>query len=440
MGLLWQQFRSQLVKNWQLKMRLPVRFAAELLIPALLMLALAGIKTTSDPENNGAATYDNRSMAVPTFDDLATLPSISDPFNPSSAWYVQFLSLFIAHGASNIAFVCDVGDVQDTGELGDGCAELRFAVLPETTGNAATAAAAADFQAFLETRYPVLANQSRFDLAGNELGDNAALDAYVSGESYGDAAHPRVGLAVVFQSAAPNWSYYIRVNKTASYDDGPPKENVPQTLSGAITTDNLERGVTDFTEQYMISGFLTAQQEVDSFILSSALSADAGAPVNVTLRVNAFAMPTAAYAVDPFWAASGGVFAIFIVLSLLYPVAMLIQQLVTPKETKIRELMFLMGLRPSIFALSWLVFYLIFYFVLAVILTGIAKINLFELSDTSVILVYFLLFLWASIAFCFFIGTLLLVSRGEGAPFYDVSIGWQHIWKGELKCEVKGGK
>eukprot|EP00512_Aurantiochytrium_limacinum_P001341 CAMPEP_0171491806 /NCGR_PEP_ID=MMETSP0958-20121227/4060_1 /TAXON_ID=87120 /ORGANISM="Aurantiochytrium limacinum, Strain ATCCMYA-1381" /LENGTH=1969 /DNA_ID=CAMNT_0012025257 /DNA_START=215 /DNA_END=6124 /DNA_ORIENTATION=- len=394
------QFVAQLRMVFLIKTRQPLRFFGELAIPVLLMFALVGIKTTSDEENSPVGIYNNETQQVPDTDDLL-----------SAGWYIANLVEFYSHGFSNMAYVCDTNALQDvdlasltpilTSGLGSICETPKFVVIPENAGDSSTAQAASDFLDFWVSRYPTLTEQSRLDIASDLITDNTDLDNYITSDQYGTAERPRIGLAVVFQSAGPDWSYYIRVNKTASYGDGAPDENVPSSSSDVQNTDDLDRGTTSYSMQYLMSGFLTVQQEVDSFILTQELGSS-----NVTLRTNLLAMPTLAYKSDSFWSAAGSTFAIFLVLSLLFPVAMIILEFVSLKETRTRELMYIMGLNPLAYMAAWVTFYLVFYLIMAAVLTGVSMINVFTLAEPSVIFVYFVLFLYSSLSYAFFIAAI----------------------------------
>ncbi|GBG24652.1 ATP-binding cassette sub-family A member 1, partial [Hondaea fermentalgiana] len=401
MGNFGGQLVSQLRLVLLLKVRSPLRSLGEILIPVLLMFALVGIKTTADEEDFPAGIYANETQRVPEITEFL-----------SPGWYVANLVPFYAHGMSNLAFVCDAETINDasvselstviTQGLGSVCETPKFVVIPGNFRNGAAAIAAQEFREYWRAQNPILDAQGRFDQVEDLIKDNEQLEEYIASDQYGTADKPRIGLAIVIESGAPDWSYSIRVNKTATYGGSEPKRNVPSIQNGRDTpTDDLERSSTEYTQQYLMSGFLTVQQEVDSYILSQSSSG-----ANATLRVNLLAMPTSAYKSDTFWAAAGSTFAIFLVLSLLFPVAMVILEFVSLKETGQRELMFMMGLNPLAYTLAWVIFYLFFYLIVAAVLTGVSMINVFQLAAPGIIFVYFVLFLTSSLAYAFFIAAI----------------------------------
>jgi len=367
----------------------------------MLLCALAGIKTTTTIAESPAKIYSQDSWNIPSMEQLLNFPE--DLFTDPSfilqnvtkySWYLQYGGKFLSHGGSNIAWLCYIGGGTSFQFSSTSCQSLMFAVVPESSSNQTQVDAANEFQAYWVKRYPAIEDRLLY------FEDSNALDDYMQGSSYGDVANPPLGLGIVFNAAAPSWRYSIRVNRTANYGDNGPIRNIPSTSSNAKTVDNLQVGLSDYTEQYIMSGFLTVQQDVDSFILSKGMNK------NISVAANTFPMPIQAYTNDPFWADTSATFGLFMMLSMLYPVAMVIQQLVTEKETKIRELMFMMGLRPSMYHAAWMVFYTLMYTVLSALLTGFASINLFNYSQSSVVFVYFLLFTLSSLSFSFFIASL----------------------------------
>ncbi|GBG24651.1 ATP-binding cassette sub-family A member 1, partial [Hondaea fermentalgiana] len=394
------QLVSQLRMVLLLKLRSPLRAMAEIFIPVALMLALVGIKTIADEENMPVEYFVDEGQQVPDMESLL-----------SPGWYVANFYAFYQHGMGNLAYVCDPDEIESASSaellnlfsagLGSLCETPKFIVIPQDAGNSEQVQAAEEFLSYWTTENPTLTTQGRFEGAQDVIGDNEDLNNYIQSDDYGSGDKPRLGLAVVFESGAPDWSYSIRVNRSSYRDAVERDNNIPNSLDVSGTTDDLERSTTDYTQQYLMSGFLTVQQEVDSYILSQSAGG-----ANATLRVNLLAMPTPAYKSDTFWASAGSSFAIFLVLSLLFPVAMVILEFVSLKETGQRELMFMMGLHPLAYTLARVIFYVFFYIIVAAVLTGVSMINVFQLAAPSVIFVYFVLFLTSSLAYAFFIAAI----------------------------------
>ncbi|CAK9007920.1 Glucosylceramide transporter ABCA12 (ATP-binding cassette sub-family A member 12) [Durusdinium trenchii] len=389
----WQQFRTQIHRNWLLKSRRWGKTLAELVVPVLLVLALVGIKTTSEDETFEDESFAETAARVPSISELLEFP---DFVSPVGSWYYNNFESFLSRGSSNVAVTCDTSDLTlANASLADLCEELKFVVIPEDQNDVAQSSLADDFALFWRARHPLLDTQNRL-IDSSVIADNDELNAYIGAQEYGSTSMPRVGLAIVFRSAAPSFSYYLRVNASSGGEEF--AENVP---IDDERTDDFERGTTSFSDAYLYSGFVSAQQDVDSFLVSQVTGLD------VALTASAFPMPTAGFLQNEFWASSADILGLFLLLALLFPVAMIIQQLVGDKESRVRELMFQMGLRPSVYWSSWIVTYFFSFLAVSILLTVVSKQgDLFSFSDSGIIFTYFFLFLTASFSFAVFIASL----------------------------------
>ncbi|CAN0356690.1 unnamed protein product, partial [Hapterophycus canaliculatus] len=99
------------------------------------------------------------------------------------------------------------------------------------------------------------------------------------------------------------------------------------------------------------------QQLVDGRIME--LEADAAPPV---VRITEF--PNESYEEDGFWSQVGGMFAILVVIAVLYPVSNVISALVKEKELRIKEGLKMMGLTDAAHTASWVFnFFCLFFFI-----------------------------------------------------------------------------
>ena len=92
--------------------------------------------------------------------------------------------------------------------------------------------------------------------------------------------------------------------------------------------------------RYYSSGFLSLQLAVDDQILRAA-GGEAGLP-----SAYAFPFPIAAYAHNPFFDFAGNLVGLVVCFSFLVPVSSLLKTLVLERELKLREQLYMMGLRP----------------------------------------------------------------------------------------------
>ncbi|CAG5929271.1 unnamed protein product, partial [Menidia menidia] len=95
---------------------------------------------------------------------------------------------------------------------------------------------------------------------------------------------------------------------------------------------------------------------------------------------------------------------LYMTLAWIYSVAMIVKGIVAEKEARLKETVRIMGLRSSIYWLSWAVSSVLPLAVSAVLLTLILKYGkILQYSDPSVVFVFLLVFCLATISQCFFI-------------------------------------
>ncbi|XP_051151534.1 ABC transporter A family member 1 isoform X2 [Andrographis paniculata] len=179
--------------------------------------------------------------------------------------------------------------------------------------------------------------------------------------------------------------------------------------------------------QYSISGFFTLQQVMDSFIIfvqqqqmtnstdnELTSSSDSTSlhrkfeipwkqfiPSNITLAP----FPTPEYTDDEFQSIVKSVMGVLYLLGFLYPISRLISYSVSEKEQKIKEGLYMMGLKNSMFILSWFLTYALQFAISSGIITLCTMETLFKYSDKSLVFVYFFCFGLSSITLSFLIST-----------------------------------
>ncbi|XP_041841062.1 phospholipid-transporting ATPase ABCA1-like isoform X2 [Melanotaenia boesemani] len=95
---------------------------------------------------------------------------------------------------------------------------------------------------------------------------------------------------------------------------------------------------------------------------------------------------------------------LYMTLAWIYSVAMIIKGIVAEKEARLKEIVRIMGLRSSIYWLSWAVSCVLPLAMSAIMLTLILKYGkVLQYSDPSVVFVFLLVFCLATISQCFFI-------------------------------------
>ncbi|XP_022745140.1 ABC transporter A family member 1-like isoform X3 [Durio zibethinus] len=270
-----------------------------------------------------------------------------------------------------------------------------------------------------------------------------------------NCSNPKIKGAVVFHHQGPQlFDYSIRLNHTWAFSGFPDVNTIMDTYGPYA--DDLFLGVSMIpTMQYSISGFLTLQQVLDSFIIFAAQQTETGIgsenteliPLHSTsvtsslelpwtqfspsnIRIAPF--PTREYTDDEFQSIIKSVMGLLYLLGFLYPISRLISYTVFEKEQKIREGLYMMGLKDGIFHLSWFITYVIQFAISSGIITICTMDNLFKYSDKTVVFVYFFVFGLSAIMLSFFISTFFTRAKtavavgtlsflGAFFPYYTVN-------------------
>jgi len=283
------------------------------------------------------------------------------------------------------------------------CQKQVFALVPEQN-NAQLKAAVDSFAQFIQTKYPELFQFVQI------FESEASLNSLIKkgGYSRDSSITPLIGAAVVFFSSSPNWDYAVRLNATRQvgmglYEQWTVATNVPKTDAFlkdfySTPTSSGNKGVfpRPYNFQYMTSEALAIQLLVDEFIFKQ----EGVASKPPVYRLANF--PYKSYTTSGFWSSIGFLFALFMVLALMYPVTNMIKALVQEKELKLKEGMKMMGLSPVAHVLSWWAHFVIFFLALSILMTAVSR-NLFTYSDPSLIFWWYMLFNLSSISFSYFI-------------------------------------
>lgn len=383
MGTAWRQLKVMLRKNWLLKIRHPYVTAAEILLPAIVLLLLAAVRTHVDTQIHPVQSHIQKDMFV----------EVGKGISPNFQQVLE--SLF------------------DKGEY------LAFA--PDTN----------------ETRLMIDVVSIKFPLlklVSVVYKDEVELETYIRSDTYGtcnqvrNCSNPKINGAVVFYEQGPqSFDYSIRLNHTWAFSGFPDVTTIMDT-NGPFLND-LELGVSAVpTMQYSFSGFLTLQQMVDSFIIlivqlpelnSSAESVKLPLPgfhdTDFSLKfpwtqfnpanIRVAPFPTREYTDDQFQGIVKEVMGILYLLGFLYPISRLISYSVFEKEQKIKEGLYMMGLKDSIFHLSWFITYALQFAISAGVITACTMDNIFKYSDKTLVFAYFFVFGLSAITLSFFIST-----------------------------------
>ncbi|XP_048321587.1 ABC transporter A family member 1 isoform X2 [Ziziphus jujuba] len=407
MGIARRQLKAMLRKNWLLKIRHPFITSAEILLPTVVMVLLIVVRTRVDTQIHPAQPYIREEMFV----------EVGKGMSPNFEQVVE--SLWIK--GENLAFAPDTEETRAMINL-------------------------------MSIKFPLLKHVSRV------YKDEEELEAYIRSDIYGTCKHhirncsnPKIKGAVVFHSQGPQlFDYSIRLNHSWAFSGFPDVKSIMDT-NGPYLND-LELGVNTVpTMQYSFSGFLTLQQVLDSFIIFASQQSDTGnielSPLHSSgaasslkepwtrftpskIRIAPF--PTREYTDDEFQSIIKKVMGVLYLLGFLYPISRLISYSVFEKEQKIKEGLYMMGLKDEIFYLSWFITYALQFAISSLIITLCAMDNLFKYSDKSVVFTYFFLFGLSAITLSFFISTFFTRAKtavavgtlsflGAFFPYYSVN-------------------
>jgi hypothetical protein len=195
-------------------------------------------------------------------------------------------------------------------------------------------------------------------------------------------------------------SYKIRMNYTT----------IPNT---ARITDFVAIGLDTDYQQYYLSGFLTLQRTLNEFAFASSSETNCSSLVNnsVTGDLYSMPMPTAAYSQNTFYLAVGYLLGLTIAMAFLYPTSRLIACIVEEKETRMREILFIAGVKPAAHWWSWLLTALGVFFVISVLVTWTLSSSVLKYSAPPYLFAWIGLFSTASIGFCLTIASLFHQSK-----------------------------
>ncbi|KAL6987168.1 Phospholipid-transporting ATPase abca1, partial [Sarracenia purpurea var. burkii] len=323
MGSSQRQLKSMLRKNWLLKIRHPFVTCAEILLPTAVMLMVIAIRTQVDTQIQPAQPYIRKEMFVEVGKGEKSTP------------FVQVLKLLAAKG-EHLAFAPDTNETRMMIDI-------------------------------LAIKFPLLKLVSRI------YKDELELETYIRSDFYGacneieNCSKPKIKGAIVFHHQGPElFDYSIRLNHSWAFSGFPDVRTIMD-VNGPYLND-LGLGVNPIPIlQYSFSGFLTLQQVMDSFIIyasqQTATNLDTQdtespswhsfdtPPLKISWtqfspsKIRLAPFPTREYTDDEFQSIVKKVMGVLYLLGFLYPVSRLISYSVFEKEQKIKEGLYMMGLK-----------------------------------------------------------------------------------------------
>ncbi|XP_051285464.1 phospholipid-transporting ATPase ABCA1-like isoform X2 [Dicentrarchus labrax] len=201
---------------------------------------------------------------------------------------------------------------------------------------------------------------------------------------------------VVFENLQPNSSHpppYVKYKIRMDIDEAERTSKVKDRSWSPGARDNSFNDL-----RYIWGGFAYLQDMMDHGIIRTQTSK------TQPLGVFAQQMPYPCFVDDAFLRTLARSLPLYMTLAWIYSVAMIIKAIVAEKEARLKETVRIMGLRSSIYWLSWAVSSVLPLAISAILLALILKYGkVLQYSDPSVIFVFLLVFCLATITQCFFI-------------------------------------
>ncbi|XP_028420639.1 ATP-binding cassette sub-family A member 1 isoform X1 [Perca flavescens] len=201
---------------------------------------------------------------------------------------------------------------------------------------------------------------------------------------------------VVFLNLQPNSSQpppYVKYKIRMDINDVEITNKVKSRLWSPGARDNSFNNL-----RYIWGGFAYLQDMMDHGIIQAQTSKTQ--PLGVFVQQ----MPYPCYVNDSFLQSLASSLPLFMTLAWIYSVAMIVKGIVAEKEARLKETVRIMGLRSSIYWLSWAVSSVLPLAISALLLALLLKYGkVLQYSDPSVIFVFLLVFCLATISQCFLI-------------------------------------
>jgi len=399
------QLKSVLWKNVIVKSRHPVELLLEFCIPLLVLVGMWGIRLSINLRVTDAF-LPAKSMYAPSIDEIFLNPECE----------VENLVWSCLESPSN----CDTFSEESKSFVG--CKLKVIAVAPKDGDDSESVDAARGFIDWANDAIDATNNVSLFEYFNSQ---KDFIDQ-ISRSKYSQDDSSIYSVAVIFNGGHPGWDYTIRQNQSfhVEADDDPystPQTRIPAISISLETADEYpEDGSTwtmePYLHSYLRTGVFALQDAVNSYIATVSCRIEGLCLSNetVTLHMDGAAdFPNREIEEDIFWQQIGFVFALLMIMALLYPLANVIKTLVNEKETRVREGMMMMSLRGDVIWIGWVLFYMVCIFIpLSLFLTLVGR-QIFVYSDMSYIFLYFLSFFMASLAYCILVS--IVFSRAKTA-------------------------
>lgn len=219
------------------------------------------------------------------------------------------------------------------------------------------------------------------------------LNNYIGNSQYSlNPSVPGLFAAIIFNTigssttGSQNWDYKIMMNSSDSRGNVGPQKCVPNTLQTvSVNAYTLDQDSSTWN-MYINQGYGFLQTWLEGYIVQKTTG------YSTLLQHSVVSFPTVAHISDQFVNIIGIFLGLLYTMAYVWPVTRLISGIVEEKESRMKETMFMMGLRPLVYHLSWFITYAIMFATTSILIAIVAHQAIFPKSDGSLVFLYFWLF------------------------------------------------
>lgn len=175
-------------------------------------------------------------------------------------------------------------------------------------------------------------------------------------------------------------------------------------------------------QMYYLSGFLTLQKTLEEFsfsqassVLSAAMNSSSSDLTSChlpnSLRWWSMPMPTSQYNINLFFASYDHLMALVITAGFLYPMSRLVKSIVEEKELRIKETLFILGVKQWAYISSWILVACIVFLFASAFLSLMIHFSILVFSSLGYIFALVGLFSSATLGFSLFIASFFFKSK-----------------------------
>ncbi|GBG28748.1 ABC transporter ATP-binding protein [Hondaea fermentalgiana] len=394
-----------LQKNWKLKRKAPRSLFLEFALPLLFVALFAAIKRITDVARVSAG-WTREGVSSCSFDV------------PEDAYNLTCTSPYSRFISDTTSFDLLANNFRGRW-AGHETARIFIAT---STGAAREIEALNQFISWVAEVGTAEGTQSDFADLVFTLGNGTVqeINNYVRSAEYGNPAFseeaPECAVALVFDLMDfenAQFEYTLRLNSTS----GAPLFEAPRTTLGPTynTEQSLRWVSSSENPEYVTSGFVSFQRLIDSWLISTVGGVSSYDDIWQPFTAKFIPFPVYEHIYDEFFSYTADIFPLVFSLVYLYPVSLILEGLVRERETRVDEMLKIMGVTETLIITSWYITYVVIFLLLSIIITGLCSIMLpVSASSQGGSFILFLLFFFygiAIISLCFTMSTFFTRAR-----------------------------